>query len=219
MEESATSPSGRRNRRMERTRAALVGEARALTARHGLAGFTVEELCERVEISRRTFFNYFPSKEDAVLGEPPLSLTLEEEDAFVAAGRHDGDGISPTLLQDLVAVLLAQIGRTDFTREHAKQYHDIIHREPQLLPRILHNGETQLRRFAEVVARRENLPPDDPLPRTVVYALADITRHTADEFFGDDTDRPFAELLLRNLDTVRRLFGQRLDPIETAGNP
>ncbi|MGN0042882.1 TetR/AcrR family transcriptional regulator [Rhodococcus sp. (in: high G+C Gram-positive bacteria)] len=72
---------------MQRTRAALVEHARTLTARRGLAGFTVEELCEHVGVSRRTFFNYFASKEDAVLGNPPAALTPEDRDEFVAGGR------------------------------------------------------------------------------------------------------------------------------------
>ncbi len=37
-------------------------------AHYGLNGFTIEQLCEDVGVSRRTFFNYFPSKEDAIIG-------------------------------------------------------------------------------------------------------------------------------------------------------
>ena len=37
---------------------------------HGLDGFTMEQLAERVGVSRRTLFYYFPAKDDAVLGGP-----------------------------------------------------------------------------------------------------------------------------------------------------
>ena len=50
-------------KRQLRTRAALVARARHLTAREGLTGFTIQELCDQVGVSRRTFFNYFPTKE------------------------------------------------------------------------------------------------------------------------------------------------------------
>src|ERR1700712_2523037 len=56
------------HRRQQRTREQLISAARRLTATHGLSGFTVQELSDQVGVSRRTFFNYFASKEDAVLG-------------------------------------------------------------------------------------------------------------------------------------------------------
>ncbi|MDD0857104.1 TetR family transcriptional regulator [Arthrobacter alpinus] len=59
---------GLRARKREATRSAITARARALTAQDGLNGFTIEQLCEDVGVSRRTFFNYFPSKEDAIIG-------------------------------------------------------------------------------------------------------------------------------------------------------
>ena len=55
----------------ERTRALrrrMIVEARRATVEHGLHGFTLEQLCATVGVSRRTFFNHFASKEDVVLG-------------------------------------------------------------------------------------------------------------------------------------------------------
>ncbi|MCW4457511.1 TetR/AcrR family transcriptional regulator [Microbacterium sp. MPKO10] len=65
MEESAT---GLRERRRLESAERLIDLAREWTARDGFTGFTVDELCEAAGVSRRTFFNYFASKEDAVLG-------------------------------------------------------------------------------------------------------------------------------------------------------
>ncbi|RYJ06280.1 MAG: TetR family transcriptional regulator, partial [Actinomycetales bacterium] len=45
--------------------------AQRLTDEHGLDGFTMDDLAEASEVSRRTLFNYFPSKADAVLGAHP----------------------------------------------------------------------------------------------------------------------------------------------------
>lgn len=204
---------------MERTRAALAEHARALTAERGLAGFTVEELCERVGISRRTFFNYFPTKEDAVLGHHPDRMTEEQEAAFIARGIHDGDGISPTLLTDLARLVIEQMKRTDFTREHLQQHREIVRREPQLLARILHAGENHQREFANLIARREGLAPDDPFPRVAVLVIVDITKHTVGEYFADDNRTPFARLLERNLRLAQRLLGQHLELTEPTGRP
>ena len=47
----------------------------------------MDELADAAEVSRRTLFNYFPSKTDAVLGEHP---EIPEADlaTFVAGGPH-----------------------------------------------------------------------------------------------------------------------------------
>ncbi|MGP4991561.1 TetR/AcrR family transcriptional regulator, partial [Glutamicibacter ardleyensis] len=41
----------------KKTRLSITQHARELTAEHGFAGFTVDQLCAGVGISRRTFFN------------------------------------------------------------------------------------------------------------------------------------------------------------------
>lgn len=48
------------------TRARILAAAKELFATQGVSGTTVDELAERSQVSRGTFFNYFPTK-DAVL--------------------------------------------------------------------------------------------------------------------------------------------------------
>lgn len=49
------------------TRRSLAGAALRLAVEHGLDGVTVEDIAAAAGVSRRTFSNYFTSKEDAVL--------------------------------------------------------------------------------------------------------------------------------------------------------
>ncbi|RDI17107.1 TetR/AcrR family transcriptional regulator [Lentzea flaviverrucosa] len=49
------------------TRRSLAGAALRLAMEHGLDGVTVEDIADAAGVSRRTFSNYFTSKEDAVL--------------------------------------------------------------------------------------------------------------------------------------------------------
>jgi AcrR family transcriptional regulator len=49
------------------TRRSLASAALRLAMEHGLDGVTVEDIADMAGVSRRTFSNYFDSKEDAVL--------------------------------------------------------------------------------------------------------------------------------------------------------
>lgn len=62
---------GRREKNKQQTRDRLLSAARELLATRGSEA-TVEEIAERAEVSRATFFNYFPSKDaliDALYAE------------------------------------------------------------------------------------------------------------------------------------------------------
>ena len=71
-----------RERRREQTWCALHEAALKRVREHGMRGTTVEEIAQEAGVSPRTFFNYFPSKEDAVLGlrEPVVSEEILETD-------------------------------------------------------------------------------------------------------------------------------------------
>ncbi len=62
---------GRRDRKKQATRRSLRNAALELVAERGFAHVTVEDIAEAADVATRTFFNYFPSKESAVIGADP----------------------------------------------------------------------------------------------------------------------------------------------------
>src|SRR4029450_4557104 len=69
-----TQPPGRRERKKLATRQALQEAALRLVAERGLDRGTVGDISEAADVATRTFFNYFSSKEEALLGDAPQNL-------------------------------------------------------------------------------------------------------------------------------------------------
>ncbi|WP_104042978.1 TetR family transcriptional regulator [Arthrobacter sp. ZGTC412] len=221
MSNSVVIEGGRRERKRAATRAAITSIARKLTAERGLNGYTVEEVCDQADISRRTFFNYFPTKEDAILGHADDEIPADVIEEFIAGRQASNSGdISPTLFQDLIGLSLKLSENMAASEEETRQLIGVIKKEPQLMLRIIGATEEREKEFARVLARREGVDPDHPVVRMAVVLLGNIARKSSMVYFSDGNTRSYPELFLENVSAARRLFSQPFEnPVPAKGQP
>ncbi len=100
---SARPQGGVRERKRIATRNAIQRAVLTLALDRGFDGVTVEEISHEAGVSPRTFFNYFPTKEAAVIGDVPEMPDAEAIDRFVSAGAGQSilEGVRDLLLSSV----------------------------------------------------------------------------------------------------------------------
>lgn len=94
-------PASLRERKKLATRRLLRRAALNLVAERGLSNVTVEDIAEAAEVSPRTFFNYFPSKEAALFGgDADRAATLRDRISRESPGEPAMDALRTVLAQD-----------------------------------------------------------------------------------------------------------------------
>jgi AcrR family transcriptional regulator len=119
---------GLRERKRLATRRAIQVAVLELVRDRGLDAVTVDEISRGADVSPRTFFNYFTSKEEAIIGEPPALPAADLVDVFL------GDDRSGDVLSD-VGRMLADAGVAEgatYDIELVALRRDLMKQYPQL---------------------------------------------------------------------------------------
>src|SRR5579872_1965448 len=94
---AATPEVSRRERKKEETKERIFQAAFSLFKQHGVPDTTVDQICERADVAKGTFFNYFPHKE-AVLGYLGETWFLDAEEQAAAIMAKPGR-VAPQLIR------------------------------------------------------------------------------------------------------------------------
>jgi AcrR family transcriptional regulator len=92
---------GLRERKRRATRRAILLAAITVVRERGLEAATVDEIARIADVSPRTFFNYFASKEEAIVGDGPELPEEEAQEAFV----RDRSPILPAIASLFASVI------------------------------------------------------------------------------------------------------------------
>ena len=190
---SAHPSPGRRDRKKQQTRAALTAAALRLVDERGLDRVTVEDISEAADVSPRTFFNYFATKDDAVIGDQ-ITDGATLPDRLRAVDPRVG------VLDAILRVLAPAIEQIQADRDLWLMRMRVIADNPTLLPTLFARGMTAEQEFIAALAERTGLTADDAFPPLVAavtsaafrtamirWAAADDARELAgfvDEAFG-----------------------------------
>lgn len=120
---------GLRERKRIETRRELQASTIELAIRDGLENTTIEAISERANVSPRTFFNYFDSKEEAVLGLRDISVSQAAIDEHIKTHR------GKDMLESVVSLLVDTIGSVLTDPKLYKSRMEIIRQNPELLER------------------------------------------------------------------------------------
>lgn len=150
---------GLRERKKAETRTRLREAAVRLGREHGPDAVTVEAICAEVDVSPRTFFNHFTSKDDAFFGGGPESTT----DVTAAVVARPAD-------EDPLAAVSAVLGDVVDVASGSGIWHQqllLLREHPELLGRMHAATRATESALAAGVARRTGRTPTDPYVLTV----------------------------------------------------
>ena len=175
---AADQPEGLRERKKRERGRALRRATLELTLESGYANVTIEAICERAGVSRRTFFNYFANKEEALLGRS--DTVFDDEDQPVIA-EFEAGGPTGDMLTDLEGLLAAVVRSRLRRREEMHQYHRVLQQEPQLMQLQMSRMGNNERLFREMIQRRLDATAADGSAASALTGTRDSATASATE--------------------------------------
>jgi AcrR family transcriptional regulator len=187
-------PRSLRERRRIRTRRTIQAHALRLFADKGFQATTIEDIAAAAEMAPRTFFRYFPTKEEVVFWAeyPPMLagfVAARPDDEPALAALHHG-------IIDGLAAIWDQDGERTLERLR------LAFRTPALHPRMRQQQAHWAAGLTEILADRLGQRPDNLQVRAVAAAIAAAVWVAAEEWQAQDGRAELGALIDQALSTV-----------------
>jgi AcrR family transcriptional regulator len=181
----ARAPS-RRDRKKQQTRAALVAAALRLVDERGLDRVTVEDISEAADVSPRTFFNYFATKDEAITGDHFVDGT-GFRDRFLAAP----EGVP--VLAALLHALAPALEKIQADQELWVLRMRVMMANPSLVTSLLARSAQAERDLVTAIAARVHVPADSAYPVVTASAIGATIRAAMTRWAADGCSRTLSD--------------------------
>jgi len=193
---------GHRDRKKQRTRRAIERAALDLFEEAGFDGTTIDQIAAAADIAPRTFFHYFPSKEDVVLTDYATRL-----DRIVAALKASPTEQTPW--SALQAAFMSVAADYETEREQLLRRFRIIQATPSVAARNLQIQTTWEDAVTDAVTRWLDLDPARDLrPRLIAGVALAAMRVSLRRWLTDDGDSRLPDHIAYCFDLMETGLGQ-----------
>jgi AcrR family transcriptional regulator len=182
-----------RERKKAKTRAAIREHAMRLFMAQGYADTTVDQIADAAEVSPSTFFRYFPTKEDVVLGDDYDALMVE-------AFRAQPAGLTP--MQAIRAAMRATFSdMSDEALAHERDRMRLVKAVPELRAAAMDDYTRSMRMLAELLAERIGRDPDEFGVQVFAGAVVGVALAAMQSDLGQSAD-DFTSVLDRGFELL-----------------
>ncbi|RDI43260.1 TetR/AcrR family transcriptional regulator [Nocardia mexicana] len=190
---------GLREQKKRRTLLDLCMAARRLTLERGLDATTAEDVAKAVGVSPRTFFNYYETKLDAVVGPVGEIGTPDSRERFVAGGP------TGVLIDDLTWLYSSGYEPDDEVRESISLVAEIIKQEPRVLAGFFAAGVRHEAAVGELLSARMGAQASSEFAAIAAQLMSACTTRAALSL-ADNPGRSLADALHAQIALAARLF-------------
>jgi AcrR family transcriptional regulator len=188
-----------RAKRSEMMLSELEAVALRLFVERGFGDVTIEEIAAQAHISVRTFYRYFPTKDDV------LQLRIERRSEALRAALSARPPDEPPLHS--LRLALAEVTSSEDTAV-VKRWITVIRDTPSVLRAVV--GGIQLKRqrmIAEFFASRLGLPGDALVPTMLAAAAEGVIQAAQTQWFIEGGHADLASTLSEGLAVLERAIG------------
>jgi AcrR family transcriptional regulator len=207
---AATPAPGLRERKKERTRATLIAAAVELMSAKGYDDTTVAEIAAAAEVSTRTFFAYFPSKEDILFADSKERIDDAVRRVTV---RLPGEGPADVLLRAMRETIDSGAAAQELSGELASRRIRLMLSTPALQAGAMRRITGAQRELTQ--ALRQTFP-DELTPTEAAAAVGALVGALVNTALIALPDNPASDELLDSLSVAAALAVRGIGTLASA---